>query len=176
MEELIYYAGIGARATPLKILTDMETIAYYLHDAGYILRSGGADGADSAFEKHCGDRAEIFLPKNGFNGKYADGKKYFVLSVPEARQIAATFHPAWQKCNETARNFHTRNVHQILGIDLLTPSKFVVCWTKDGKASGGTGQALRIAKSKNIPIFNLYDMSVKDIGMSIYNLVNKKDT
>jgi hypothetical protein len=31
----------------------------------------------------------------------------------------------------------------------------VVCWTKDGKSSGGTGQALRIAEYYSIPIFNL---------------------
>lgn len=38
------------------------------------------------------------------------------------------------------------------------PSKFLVCWaepSKDG-VKGGTGLAWRIAKSNNIPCFNLY--------------------
>ena len=36
------------------------------------------------------------------------------------------------------------------------PSNFVVCYTPDGKASGGTGQAIRIAEYYNIPIYNLF--------------------
>ncbi len=44
---------------------------------------------------------------------------------------------------------------QVLGSDLETPVSFVVCWTIGGKISGGTGQALRIAKDLGIPIFNL---------------------
>ena len=43
------YAGIGARATPAAVLADMETIAAWLARTGWILSSGGADGADSAF-------------------------------------------------------------------------------------------------------------------------------
>ena len=38
--------------------------------------------------------------------------------------------------------------------DLNTPSKFVVCWPKKGFGVGGTGQALRIAKEHNIPVFD----------------------
>lgn len=48
-------------------------------------------------------------------------------------------------------------MYQVLGYDLKTPSDMVICWTKDGGASGGTGQALRIAKDYNIPIYNLYN-------------------
>jgi hypothetical protein len=51
----------------------------------------------------------------------------------------------------------TRNSFQVLGPDLQSPVSFVVCWTTGGKISGGTGQALRIAKDLSIPIFNLYD-------------------
>ena len=49
-----------------------------------------------------------------------------------------------------------RNCHQVLGQDLKTPVDFIVCWTKDGGESGGTGQALRIARDLNIPVYNLY--------------------
>jgi hypothetical protein len=51
----------------------------------------------------------------------------------------------------------TRNTYQILGQDCRTKSDFVVCYTADGKASGGTGQALRIAIAEKIPIFNLHE-------------------
>ena len=70
---------------------------------------------------------------------------------------AEHFHPAWEKCSRGARGLHTRNIYQILGQDLNTPVKCVVCWTKDGKSSGGTGQALRLAEYLEIPVFNLHD-------------------
>ncbi len=52
-----------------------------------------------------------------------------------------------------------RNVPQVLGRTLNPQyySKFVIAWTKDGKATGGTGQALRIAEHYNIPIYNLFN-------------------
>jgi hypothetical protein len=48
-----------------------------------------------------------------------------------------------------------RNAMQVLGPDLKTPSKFVICWTLEGKEIGGTSQAIRIAKDFSIPIYNL---------------------
>jgi len=50
-----------------------------------------------------------------------------------------------------------RNSHQIFGWDMLKESDFIICWTKDGKFSGGTGQALRIADHYGIKIYNLYN-------------------
>jgi predicted Rossmann fold nucleotide-binding protein DprA/Smf involved in DNA uptake len=47
------YAGIGSRSTPPETLPLIESIAARLAEKGWVLRSGGADGADSAFEKGC---------------------------------------------------------------------------------------------------------------------------
>jgi len=147
-----YYSGIGSRETPTEIQILMTSFARHLSTLGFILRSGGAPGADSAFELGAlPGLSEIYLPWQGFNNKKSNMK-----ILPEAIEIAAKYHPAWGRLNSSARQFHTRNVHQILGADLRTPSKFVVCWTSDGKASGGTGQAMRIALDKGIPIYNLY--------------------
>jgi len=68
-------------------------------------------------------------------------------------------HPAWKKCSPSAKLLHQRNLRIITGIEALHGEivqevKFVVCWTKGGKPIGGTSQALRIADSANIPIFN----------------------
>jgi len=46
-----FYAGIGARATPPEILSLMTRAAFALTKRGYVLRSGHAIGADSAFER-----------------------------------------------------------------------------------------------------------------------------
>ena len=49
-----FYAGIGARATPPEILNLMTRAAFALTKRGYVLRSGHAIGADSAFERGAG--------------------------------------------------------------------------------------------------------------------------
>ena len=161
-----YYAGIGGRDTPRNICQDMTNIAIILDNMGFILRSGGAVGADSAFE--CGTkRKEIYLPFDGFNGRWADGEDYLLINDVRAKNIAKTFHPFWNTMGAKSRQFHTRNVHQIFGKDLDQGreyySKFVICWTKDGKASGGTGQAMRIADHYDIPIYNLYNIDYKSV-------------
>ena len=48
-----YYAGVGSRETPLDVLKTMWKIGNYLATKGYTLRSGGAKGADTAFENGC---------------------------------------------------------------------------------------------------------------------------
>ena len=62
------YAGIGARKTPGGVLVLMREVGAILARDGWMLRSGGAEGADSAFEagaKSAGGAREIFLPWAG---------------------------------------------------------------------------------------------------------------
>jgi len=149
----MFYAGIGSRQTPAGILTTMTRFASAAEDLGYILRSGGADGADSAFEAgvKLPFHKQIFLPWPGFNGN----PSLLTGASEEAFTMAAKFHPAWNRLSQAARKFHARNCHQVLGADLDSPVNFVVCWTPGGKVTGGTGQALRIAEHYGIHIFNL---------------------
>lgn len=145
---------MGSRSIPNDIFVLMREMAFYLGQDGWTLRSGGAEGSDFAFETgcdECGGKKEIFLPWVKFNSNNS------LLYSPsaEAEVIAEKYHPNWPALNKAARQLMSRNVHQILGEDLQSPVKMVVCWTKDGKSSGGTGQAIRIAEDKKIPIFNL---------------------
>ena len=163
----LFYAGIGSQETPPAIQQIMRTIAAELGSRGWTLRSGHASGADLAFEVGAADHVkEIYLPWPGFNGGRAGAggaiNPATLSSYNQAMVYAQHFHPAWEKCSQGARALHTRNVYQILGQDLHTPVKCVVCWTKDGKSSGGTGQALRLAEYLEIPIFNLHDPSQLD--------------
>lgn len=155
----VYYTGIGSRETPLAVQETMAKIAQELGAAGYVLRSGGANGADTAFElgaKRSNAKMEIVLPWNGFNKRYIDNVNYFVHGYcPWAEQAAAAIHPNWSACSEAVRKLHTRNMLQLVDKEVKNPSKFVICWTKDGKASGGTGQAIRFAEALEIPVFNL---------------------
>lgn len=143
-----FYAGIGSRETPAEICQIMMARARDLAIQGYVLRSGGAVRADTAFE--AGTIAgrggvEIWLPWMGYNGHCSH-----LIPSPEAFEMAAKFHPAWHRCSPAAKKLHARNCHIILGANLATPVEFVLYWTKDGKASGGTGQGLRIAQAHGI--------------------------
>lgn len=142
MIENLTYAGIGSRETPEAVCEQMAAIAKELWALGYTLRSGGAHGADTAFETGANGRSQIFRPHH---------------VTPQALDLAARFHPRWEKCSDPSRLLLARNGFQVLGADLKTPSKFVICWTKDGGPSGGTGQALRIAAAYAIPVFNMHD-------------------
>jgi hypothetical protein len=146
------YAGIGSRETPIEIQNKMTEIASRLSQLGYTLYSGGAEGADHAFELGAAQKI-IFLPWEGFNQRKADGCEYVVPS--KNLDLVKRFHPKPSSLSSGGLLLMSRNTYQVLGPDLQSPVDFVLCWTKDGKASGGTGQAIRIAKHHNIPVFNL---------------------
>lgn len=167
LEAGMTYAGIGSRETPEDICLLMTNIAKRLEQTGLILRSGGADGADKAFAEGVTEHAnkQIFLPWVGFNNALGT---YLGSSMEEAEKIAKKFHPRWHKCSQGAKKLLTRNTFQILGADLKSPSDLVICWTKDGKNSGGTGQALRIADHYKIPVFNLHNPdNIKKIAKAL---------
>lgn len=155
----MYYTGIGSRETPEEILKLFKKIAIQLNSWDYILRSGGALGADSAFEDGAGDKKQIFLPWDGFQNKKVDDKNYFLGITKSAFDIAKRYHPTFNNLGNKSKAFMTRNTMQVLGYDTLTPSEFIICWTKDGKDSGGTGQAIRIAKARGIMVYNFYNES-----------------
>lgn len=156
---MLAYAGIGSRQTPDGLMGVMRLIARTQARRGRTLRSGAAEGADSAFEAGCDaahGKKEIYLPWDGFNARSAQEPGVFVLiDSPEATAIASKAHPAWERLSQGARRLHVRNTYQVLGRQLNDPVAFVVCWTPDGKGGGGTGQAIRLAESHGIPVFDL---------------------
>ena len=146
------YAGIGSRQTPDHVLELMYYIAQKLGKMNVALRSGGAPGADYAFEAGCNavnGPKEIFYAKDVTNA---------------ALGLAARFHPAWGACKSYyVKSLHARNCFQILGRELIHPCQAVICWTPDAcishstrcKETGGTGTAISIAEHCFIPVHNL---------------------
>lgn len=171
-----FYAGIGSRSTPPEIMTMMQQVASRLGKRGYTLRSGGAAGADTAFESGvpAGAPKEIYLPSEGFNGNKSSLFPERLSNWDYALELAERFHPAWDRLSPFAKRLQARNCYQVLGADLCTPVQFVVCYTPDGCSShesrsretGGTGQAISIASFYNIPVFNLLygDVMLKKIA------------
>src|SRR5688500_3777488 len=99
------YAGIGSRTAPEPVLSIIERIGERMGINGWILRSGGADGCDTAFYNghRVFGKCEIFKAKD---------------ATPEAIELASKFHPAWHNCTDYVRRLHGRNAMIILGSDL----------------------------------------------------------
>ena len=159
----LYYTGVGSRETPEPVLKQMRAIAAALARSGFTLRSGGAEGTDTAFETGArsvtGARMQIYLPWRGFNGNHSP-----LYTVDRrALEAAARTHPAWHRLSPAARKLHGRNCYQVLGLNLDAPSQFLICWTVDGCESirtrstrtGGTATAIVLAERHGVPVFNL---------------------
>lgn len=158
--ETKFYAGIGSRETPLHILKQMSEIAEHLGKLNWTLRSGHADGADLAFEEGAKEEAaEIWLPWPNFNRHMPKYKCHIHKTIEdedkEAFDSVTKYHPNPTRLSRGGLSLMARNYRQIVGLN-SSNSEFVICWTSDGKDNGGTGQALRIARDKNIPVYNLF--------------------
>jgi len=157
------YTGIGSRQTPKEILKMMYQLGYKLSKKGLMLRSGGAIGADTAFEKGCIDgenKKEIYLPWNGYNERIANVYKgYIVPEFPSefADEMISRFHPNPPAIfsNPKYHALMSRNINQLLGKDLNKKSSMVICWTPWGHETGGTGFAIKVAKYLGIDVWNL---------------------
>lgn len=160
MTKRLTYTGIGSRQTPIDVMHTMRNIAHELSANLWTLRSGGAQGADSAFEDGCiaaNGNKEIYLPWNGFQDKYYDSHKGYIggNKHAEAMLLAEKFIPHWHACSDGARKLHSRNTYQVLGANLDAPTDLLVCWTPDALTKGGTATAIKIALHYKIPVVNL---------------------
>lgn len=176
-----YYTMIGSRSTPSDVISLMGSFAEKSCHFGYIGRSGGANGADTCLEMGVerflssmnyydnlkGNYQEIYLPWKDFNGRYSDDSGYYTLPFMTnkgvAENIASKVHPAWERCKQGAKKLHTRNVYQLLGQDLKTPSRFIICWAepkyldrRSEEVKGGTGTAVKLGIDNGVEIINLY--------------------
>lgn len=161
----LFYAGIGSRSTPIDVLYQMRVQAVGLSKKGFTLRSGAAEGADTAFENGANDvggKKDIYIPW----AKFGNSPSAIVPSLTDAFEIAKDFHPAWGNLSQGAKRLHARNCYQVLGDSLKDPADFVLCWTEDGcishktrtKDTGGTGMAISIAEHYGVPVINMKNL------------------
>lgn len=170
-------SGIGSRETPAPDGSRMTSFAHSVTNNGGIIRSGGAPGADTFFASGVSapNRQEIFLPFKNFNGVQSGVGVYLLQELHikkrhAAEKIAEMFHPNWVAVqrNPTVVALMTRNVFQVLGCNLNTPSDLLVMWAKGTRNSvakkdannriadvaGGTGLAVRLAAFLEIPVLH----------------------
>jgi hypothetical protein len=139
----------------------MTALAGRMEQEGWRLRSGGARGADAAFEAGVQDPSKraIYLPGSSFNQRQAGSGGYIdSTQLPGWEQALATveeYHPAPERLSPFARDLMARNAMQVMGPNMDRPADLVVAYTPGGEVVGGTGQALRMAGALGIPVRNL---------------------
>lgn len=153
------YAGLGPISTPAPVFQAMRDLARALAVRGFTLRSGGAGGAETAFELGAAEvfgDVEVFLPWKGFNGR-----PYSAVPLSKnSFDLAETVNPSWSTLSFDARKLRARNMYQVLGASLKDPVDFVICWTNDGNTpqdsgAGECSSAIILADRRGIPVYNL---------------------
>lgn len=171
------YAGVGSRATPPDVLAGMSDVAQILGDAGVALSTGGAHGADRAFEAgalRTDVPVTVHTPWPGYNGYRPGRDPESDIDVVHPRaadavrgrsflHLARKHHPAWDRCRRGARALFLRNVSILAGAlddeGTVLPVRAVIAWNPNGstheREAGGTGHTLGVAAELDIPAVNL---------------------
>lgn len=169
---MIKYAGVGSRNITQPVRECINYISQQLDQKGYHLRSGGAMGSDAAFELKS-TNFNIFTPLQGdhcyrwfankAHNKTSDGVAKYNYEM--AAEIAALYHPVWDKLTNYPQRLLTRNAAIILGQELDDPVDFVLHAARlneNGEPTGGTSHTLRIAEAYNVPIYGIDVTQCKD--------------
>ena len=184
MSSECFYTGIGSRVISEEERSIIQRVAGYLLTKGFTLRSGHALGSDEAFEVGTYDKGntakeiylsnypEIYIPWKNFKGANCPTKLISLEDtssefVSLAEDIVKEVHPYWHNLKQGARKLHTRNVSQVLGQDLNTPSKFLLFCSDEsdkGVVSGGTATAVNLARKWNIPCFNIRNHTARELN------------
>lgn len=160
-----YYTGIGSREAPPAFLKFAREMAASLEAQGYILRSGGAPGADDAFESGLTRVAnsQIYLPWHGFEGRNHAGcitpDDLDIEDLAQAEKTVRVLHPNPSALKPGSMKLLVRDVFQVLGSDLHTPSNFVMMWARPkgrDAVHGGSNMAFQVARRRDVPIINYY--------------------
>lgn len=166
------YAGIGDVNIPTNIQELMKMIGEELAHQGYVLRTGGAKGADTAFMEGC-DKAkgikEVFYPSD--------------LHVNnETLKIAKEIHGHWEYCeNKQPKQghkysfpvqAHCRNMKIINGDQLNNPVEFTIAYQDINQVTGGTWQGIKYSQKLGIKVYNLF---VEKDRNEIINIIFKKE-
>lgn len=193
-QKYLSYAGIGSRATPPEVLEQMTHAAGELEKQGCLLRSGGARGADQAFEKGITklDQIEIYVSAVQPMVDACDrlGRQFNLSNDTElplirgdtvlCRNIAARYLKTFAQRPEYIQGLFARNAAiicnptEVWGGSTISPPiepvAFVLCWAIP-EYRGGTNHALRIARAYGVPIFNMATQSLDEIAEGIDRII-----
>ena len=165
--------GIGSRQTPESVCTLFEEMGKEALERRWWIRSGHAEGADYAFEVGAQQHCIVYLPWSGFNKeKPVLGTAAIYPLRDEVLKIVYKHEPYAKDLSDGVKLIKSRNVYQVLGVDLKSPSDVVVCWTEEGEVIGGTGLAIKIAMANKIPVVNVGNQkTARDLNSIMRELV-----
>jgi hypothetical protein len=168
----VLYTAAGNRKAPGAALALCHVVGRELAARGLTLRTSDELGVDCAFaDGHHetwlnGKNVRLaFVTKAGTNPHAAHdlaGERPTRLALDLAAQVLGG--ATWLKIRESSRWVHGLAVERLLGRDLLTPSRFLLCWsqTVDPAAQHGTRVLARVARERNIPVLNLKGLELSD--------------
>ena len=155
----VHYTGLASNDTPTAIRAIMTELAMELESSGIILRSAAHPEMHSAFLRgvEAVGKKEVYVTWS--HGRHSQHRIHpsQIDSATKALSLSIIqrFLPHMTVSQITQHDFISMAPYLILGRDLNTPSRFVICWTPDGLGQHGVGPALRIARYYGIPVFDL---------------------
>jgi len=116
-----------------------------------LIRTGGAPGADSLFEKYA-KNCIVYLPWAGFNHK--EGIACDKLPVYQtAKAMLNDMLPRFEYMSAGSKKLYVRNLHILLGIGLDTPVDLVIAY--NNQTTGGTVVTIEMARALGIKVEEL---------------------
>ena len=151
------YSGIGHRSTPEKVRDMMTSIGSQLAQMGFILRSGNAIGADQAWEEQVTRKMkEIFIVERKKSCPFG-----IIADVTQEQWdfVVSHYHGgmrAFSKQSAYVQYLFLRNLNILCGKHLDDKVDFVAYWHEGEHCDGGTGHTVAMAKTLEIPCFNIW--------------------
>lgn len=142
----------------------------YLPADGYRGRTSGVDSAtaeipDRAFQvakEHLagwhdmtGAEQRAYTREHFYERTAGDPPDADIAIPDHAFEAAKDRLAGWDKLTENTQRQYARAALELLGDNLNSPADVLVCWTRDGKATGVTGFAQKLAATHAIPVINL---------------------
>lgn len=152
------YAGIGHRGTPEKVRDMMTNIGSQLAKMGFILRSGNALGADQAWEEQVPKKMkEIFIIEK--KPVCPHGIVVDTITQEQWDFVVSHYHGGsgpFGRLSAYVQYLFMRNLNILCGKDLDDKVDFVAYWHEGEHCDGGTGHTIAMAKTLEIPCFNIW--------------------
>lgn len=174
---MIYFAGIGSRDITNSDISKINQIKTFLLENvdNVTIISSNADGSDIEWQRNFNHYS--ILPWNNFNFQSFKPDNYYTLNDLdfEAYTSVNDYHPNPEVLTTGAIKLMARNYLQIYPPIKKDGVNFVIYIADEsqGKVMGGTGQAVRIAKSNNIPTYNLRLGNLQNFIQWYYTYVEK---
>ena len=167
-------ACVGSRSLPSCDCRRSAEMGRWLAEAGHIVSSGNAVGADQAFLRGAirgGGQVHVYLPyicyptanAQVFDPRYAHQVTQWLAGDPQWRELAARYRPGFQHASEAAKLMLARNAAMVYWADR------VLAWPH-GKASG-TQHSIRCAQGLGKPLVDLSQIKLPTTSPALLRLL-----